>query len=418
MPAQHTALIVNADPTLAQVISAVLKVGGVQPIVTADGEKALVLARSLQPDLVLLEMDIENRSGIEVCATLKTDPETASLPVVFLTARKSDTDRQLGLAAGADAYLTIPFSPAYLVDFVTALIAGTTSDLLPRQAVSDSTDQLMLFAAEWRDLFQRERAERRSLEQAQKCLEELDRLKADFLSVVTHELLTPFASIGVTLQVVQHYAADASPELRQALDDLTSEIANLHRLINGVVKFAELVTKQRDPQPGYIAVSRLIPAAVQPAAVLALARDVDFRVFVPDDLPRVYVDPELLSEAVFQMAHNAVKFNVPGGKAQVRAFESQGWLVIQVSDTGIGLTPQQLELLGQPFEQNADALRRGREGLGVGWAFVCYVAEAHGGRTTVESPGPGKGSTFSLYLPAVAGWHAVVRTTPTDGKGG
>jgi signal transduction histidine kinase len=164
-----------------------------------------------------------------------------------------------------------------------------------------------------------------------------------------------------------------------------------------------LVSKRREPQPGYVSLSQVIPWAVQPAAMMAQSREIDLRVLVPPDIPKVYADPELLGEAVFQMTHNAIKFNVPKGEAGVRAFESGGWVVIEVADTGVGLTPERLELLGQPFEQDADALRRGQEGLGVGWAFVRYVAEVHGGWTRVESPGPDEGSTFSLGLPLVAG---------------
>jgi signal transduction histidine kinase len=136
---------------------------------------------------------------------------------------------------------------------------------------------------------------------------------------------------------------------------------------------------------------------------MAQARGVDFRAFVSPDLPRIHADPELLGEAVFQMAHNAVKFNEPGGYAHVQVAESQGGVAIEVVDSGAGLTPERLEMLGQPFEQDADAVRRGREGLGVGWAFVRYVAQVHGGQTHVESPGPGMGSTFRLILPFPAG---------------
>ena len=132
------------------------------------------------------------------------------------------------------------------------------------------------------------------------------------------------------------------------------------------------------------------------------------------DIARVYADPELLGEAIFQMAHNAVKFNVPGGQAHVRTLHSQGWVVIEVTDSGVGLTPERLELLGQPFEQAADTLRRGREGLGVGWAFVRYVAEVHGGWAKAESSGPDQGSTFSLALPQVAGWHELCSTDETN----
>jgi len=100
------------------------------------------------------------------------------------------------------------------------------------------------------------------------------------------------------------------------------------------------------------------------------------------------------------MAHNAVKFNKPGGRASIRAFSSNDHVVIEVTDTGVGLSKDRLEMLGHPFEQSADALRRGQEGLGIGWAFVCYVAEVHDGRTDVQSDGAGCGSTFTLALPA------------------
>ncbi len=241
--------------------------------------------------------------------------------------------------------------------------------------------------------------ERLAQEGSRQRLDEVDRLKASFLSVVTHELLTPFADIGLALQVLQQESVDASPELQAARDELATKIAGLHRLINGMVKFAELVSKRREPRLGYISLSQVIPWAIQPVAVMARARDIDFRAFVPPDLPRVHADPELLSEAVFQMAHNAVKFNLASGRAQVKVFETRGWIVVEVQDTGVGLTPELLQVLGQPFEQGADALRRGREGLGLGWTFACYVAEVHGGLAHVESPGPGQGSTFSMALP-------------------
>jgi two-component system CheB/CheR fusion protein len=114
----------------------------------------------------------------------------------------------------------------------------------------------------------------------------------------------------------------------------------------------------------------------------------------------VHADPELLGEAVFQMAHNAVKFNLSGGQAHLRAFESDGWVIIEVKDTGVGLTSERLALLNRPLGRSVDAVRHRGKGLGVGWSFARYIAEAHGGWTRVASPGPGEGSTFSLSVPA------------------
>ena len=402
---KRTVLIADDDEALAGAIAATLDLEGLHTVVTHDGEKALALARALQPDLILLDVMMPGRSGIEVCATLKTDPTTASVPVIFITAKSDETDRMVGIAAGADDYLTKPFSPTELIAIVNGALAGQPIE--PRARRSDLTDlpadQLVVFAQEWKELFERERMERQALEDAQRRLEEVDRLKAAFLSAVTHELLTPFASIGTGLQVLQRLSEDLPSDHQTAVDGLLAGIADLHRLVKGVVKFAELVSKSREPQPGYVSLSQVIPWAVQPAAVMAQSREVDLRVLVPPDTPKVYADPELLGEAVFQMAHNAVKFNVPQGEARIRALESEGWIVIEVADTGVGLTTERLELLGQPFEQDADALRRGQEGLGVGWAFVRYVAEVHGGWTRVESAGPDQGSAFSLGLPLVAG---------------
>ena len=407
---KQTVLIADDEQALAEAIAATLDLKGLHTVVTHDGEQALALARSLHPDLILLDVMMPGRSGIEVCATLKTDPTTASIPVIFITAKTEKTDRMVGIAAGADEYLTKPFSPTELIDLVHQVLAGRPIEpRLRRQDLSAMpADQLVVYARELRELFKREQLERQALEEAHKRLDELDRLKAVFLDTVTHELLTPFASIGLAMQVFQRQSGSLQPDQRRVLDDLVTEIAGLHRLISGVVKFAQLVNKRREPRPGYISLDQAIPVAVQPAAVLAQAREVDFRVFVPPDLSKIHADPELLGEAVFQMAHNAVKFNLPGGKAQVRVSQSDGWTTIKVSDTGVGLAPERLVLLGQPFEQSADALQRGREGLGIGWAFVRYVAEVHDGWTRVKSPGPGLGSTFLLALPDLSDKKIVV----------
>jgi len=405
----HTVLIADDEEALASAIAATLDLEGLQTVVTHDGEQALVLARALHPDVILLDIMMPGRSGIEVCATLKTDPSTATIPVIFITARANEADRMVGLAAGANEYLTKPFSPSQLIAVVNGILAGQPVEThTPRKDLSDlPTDQLVVFAQEWKELFERERKERRALEQANHRLGELDRLKAAFLGSVTHEMLTPFGSIGIAMQVLQRQSDDLPSDHQEALKDLATEVESLHRLVNGVVKFAELVNKRREPQPEYVSLDQVTPAAVQPVELMAQARELNFRVLMPPNIARVYADPELLGEAIFQMAHNAIKFNSPGGRVQVRAFESRGWVVLEVADTGVGLTPELLEVLGQPFEQAADTLRRGREGLGVGWAFVRYVAEVHGGWTSVESPGPDRGSTFSMGFPLIAGWHEV-----------
>lgn len=397
-------LIVDDDKPLAQAIAATLDLEGLETVLAHDGNQALELAHTLQPNLILLDVMLPGKSGFEVCATLKRQPATASIPIIILTAKSELSSRMTGITAGADEYLTKPFSPIQLIDLINEALAGRLAEPGPHwpDPSTISTDQWVIYARELTKLFKQERAARKELEQAIQRLDEVSQLQTEFLGVVTHELLTPFGAIGLAMQVLQQQSEGLGPDHRAALDNMATEIAGLHRMVNGVVKFAELMHKRREPELEYLALDQVISTAVQPVAVLAQARGVDFQCVIPPDLPRTFADSRLLGEAVFQMAHNAIKFNEPGGRAQVRAFESDGWITIEVKDTGVGLTPNRRVLLGQPFEQHADTLRRGREGLGVGWAFVGYVAQVHCGRTHVASPGPGQGSTFALTLPLVA----------------
>jgi len=399
---RRTVLVVDDDSELADAIAAMLDQGGLQTVIAGDGEQALALARALQPDLILLDVKLPDISGIEVCATLKTDPVTLPIPIIFITGKKEDADRMIGFAAGAAEYLVKPFSPTQLIDLIKDVLEEEPAELQAREPdLSDMpADQVVAYARELRDMFEREQTARRALQEERQRLEELDKLKMAFLSTVTHELLTPFGSIGLALQVLQRQAGTLRPEQRRALDNLMTEVADLHRMVTGVDKFATLMNKRPEPHPETVSLNRLIPWAVQPAAVLAQARDVDFRIFVPPYLPKVHADPELLGQAAFQMAHNAVKFNLPGGQAHLRAFESDGWVIIELKDTGVGLTSERLALLNRPLDRSLDATRHRGKGLGVGWSFARYIAEAHGGWTRVASPGPGEGSTFSLSVPA------------------
>jgi signal transduction histidine kinase len=401
---EQVVLIAENDRLQAQVIATTLDLKGLQVTVAHNGNQALDLARTLQPDLILLDVMLPLKSGFEVCAALKRDPATASIPIIVLTAQTDLSSRMAGISAGANEYLTKPFSPTQLIDLVKGVLAGQParpeSNWPNPSAVLD--DQWVIYARELRDLHERERAAQKMLDEAHDRLDGLHELQSGFLGTITHEMLTPFGAIGLAMQVLQQQSKVLPMEYQEAIEDIASEIAELYRMVNGVVKFAELMHKRREPELGYHELDQIIPVTIRPIATMAQARGISFRCVVPPDLPKVFADRDMLSEAIFQMVHNAIKFNKPGGKAQVRAFESDGWIVIEVTDTGIGLTPDRLVLLGQPFEQHADALRRGREGLGVGWAFVGYVAHVHYGRTHVESPGPDQGSTFTLSLPLVA----------------
>jgi two-component system phosphate regulon response regulator PhoB len=115
-------MLVEDDANLVELVRYNLDKEGFDVVSTPDGEEALVLAEEERPDVVVLDWMIANLSGIEVCRRLRRAPETASLPIIMLTARAEEGDRVRGLETGADDYVTKPFSPRELVARVRALL--------------------------------------------------------------------------------------------------------------------------------------------------------------------------------------------------------------------------------------------------------------------------------------------------------
>ena len=122
--AARTVLIVDDDAAVRMVLQLAFERTAYVVSAAEDGESALALVREARPDLILLDVGMPGIDGLEVCRRLKADPATRDVKVVLLTARVQDRDRELGLAAGADGYLTKPFSPRAVIAYVDEALAG------------------------------------------------------------------------------------------------------------------------------------------------------------------------------------------------------------------------------------------------------------------------------------------------------
>ena len=116
-------LIVDDEPNIVISLEFLMKKEGFAVAVANDGDEALALVASFNPDLLLLDVMMPKKSGFEVCEALRADPERAGLKIVMLTAKGRDTEMAKGLAIGADAYVTKPFSTKELVDKVKEMLA-------------------------------------------------------------------------------------------------------------------------------------------------------------------------------------------------------------------------------------------------------------------------------------------------------
>ena len=238
-----------------------------------------------------------------------------------------------------------------------------------------------------------------ALHEANRQLQELDRLKSSFIGVITHELRTPFANIGFCLELLErHGRAHLPPELHEQLDQLNAGIHAAKTMIDNLVTFSTFLSKRGQLHLTQLDFGQVIQDSLPPLRTLAEAQQVTLHAELPARLPPLRGDCERLADAIYHLVHNAIKFTAAGGEVWVRCQATADALRFEVQDTGVGIPADKLPALWEDFMQMADPLRRGVEGLGLGLALVKYVANAHGGDVRAASE-PGVGSTFGFDLP-------------------
>ncbi len=237
------------------------------------------------------------------------------------------------------------------------------------------------------------------LGRASRQLQEMDKLKSAFIGVITHELRSPFANIAFSLQLLERYGQEhLPPEQREQLEQLATGIHSARTMVDNLVTFAALLSKQGELHLGWLNFGQMVQDALVPLKPLAENNCVVLHIAAPDNLPSLYGDRERLSDAVYHLVHNAIKFNRPQGEVWVRSWATGDVIHFEVKDTGSGVPPDKLAKLWEGFTQMADPLRRGVEGLGLGLALVKYVVSAHSGEVWANSQ-EDVGSTFGFQVP-------------------
>jgi PAS domain S-box-containing protein len=229
---------------------------------------------------------------------------------------------------------------------------------------------------------------------------EVDRMKNEFVTVVSHELRSPFAALDSSLQVIQKYGLEhLLPEQRDQVQQLAEGLKHAETMINNLVTFASFLSKQGQLWMSQVDVGQLARETAQMLDPMAQARGVRLSFQIGELVPPVYGDRDRLAEAIYHLAHNAIRFNRQDGVVKLTCRSESDSVILEVADTGLGIAPDKLPEIWRDFAQLADPLRRGMEGLGLGLPLVRYVIKAHGGHVWARSV-PGRGSLFGFSLPA------------------
>jgi signal transduction histidine kinase len=332
-----------------------------------NGARALAACEDGGVDVVLLDVMMPGMSGFEVCRTLKARGREDFLPVLLLTALSEQDDRNVGLEAGADDFLSKP---------------------VDRQ-------ELLLRVRHFLEL----RAERQLVARQYEALRELAALKDDLVTLMVHDLRNPLTGVLGLLQILEMDESDpvrhgdvvtarqGAEKLRETLDDMLQ----VRQLEEGRLEL------ERRTEP----LGALVEAALASLEGAARLRKLTLVPRVDPSL-RAHADGRLVRRAIENLVSNAIKFSPLGQEIGVAALAAPEGVEIRISDRGGGVPPASRDHLFEKFGGVHARRAADRRGYGLGLYFVRLVAEAHGGRVAVADR-EGGGTVMSLLLPGGSG---------------
>jgi signal transduction histidine kinase len=285
---------------------------------------------------------------------------------------------------------------------VAALTAGTRTERRLEPEEVEAIELLAAQAGRALENAQRFGDERRTVER----LAELDRMKRDFLSMVSHEIRTPLTAIeGLGLTLEDSWDALGEGERRELLARMNANSATLHGIITSLLDFSQLEAGSLKAKIERVDLHDLLLAVA--GRLETLLSDHEFSLHADRGL-EVMGDPFLLDRVVENLVSNAAKHTPEGTRIEVAARADTTVAEISVTDSGPGMSQDDLEHIGQKFYRGGDPNARPTKGIGLGLALVREILELHGTSLAVEST-IGEGSRFAFRLPVAIALDRVGR---------
>lgn len=238
------------------------------------------------------------------------------------------------------------------------------------------------------------------LQNALNRLTELTSLKNDFISNISHELLTPLAHMVGYIDLMGDLSLGPLTEHQEkAVAVLKRAYKRLHSLINNLIQFTLIYQGDFSIEPIGVNLADIVEKSIARTIDSALHKQVSVKSLIPDNLPYVFADDEKLGWVFDSLIDNGIKFNNEGGEVTISAVAAgDDMLEVSISDTGIGISDDRISELFQPFHQLDTSTTRKYGGTGIGLALAYKLLRAHGSTLEVESK-IGHGTCFDFKLP-------------------
>ena len=368
MPENIKFLLVDDLEANLIALEGLLRRDGLELLRAKSGAEALELLLLHDIALAILDVQMPGMDGFELAELMRGTERTRRVPIIFVTAGAVDQSRRFrGYEAGAVDFIFKPIEP-HILQSKTGVFYELACQRVALQ---------------------------RSVEEAQAA----SRAKDDFLAALSHELRTPLAPVLLSAGAL---ATDPSlpPEARQQMVMIQRNIELEARLIDDLLDLTRISRGKLPYNPELTDAHALLLYTEEIVrSELTGARQLQLSLDAADY--HVMADPARLQQVFWNLMKNAVKFSEPDGHVRLRSFNRNGSLVVEVQDDGIGIAPEAIGRIFDPFDQGELGHRHRFGGLGLGLSISKAVIDLHGGKLKVTSPGIGGGATFSVALQTV-----------------
>lgn len=355
---RHVVLVVDDEAIIRDLCAKVLK--DCQLLEASSGEEALRVLEKHQCDVILTDVMMPNMSGIDLLKKVKE--QEPNRPVVVMTGYADKEVILKALKADADDFISKP---------INLLQLRTTIDKV---------------------------LEKKALREELINLKRMDRLKNEFLGLVSHKLKTPTTAISLFIQNLVHGIGDPQdPAFQKTLRMILDESTYLDSLIQDLLAFSKVILREGPPQLSSVDPIKLCRQVATEIQERAAAKNIFVKLQMPESCTTVRTDQEQLAFALYALLDNAIKFSADGSQVTLKVDEGEDRIRLLVCDSGAGIAPEEMPRIFEKFYQ-IDPARTGQvRGFGLGLFYARSFVQNLGGNLVLESE-PGKGTTAIITL--------------------
>ncbi len=388
-PKQHTILVVDDEPFILEMLEDYLKEQ--YTVLTAStAEEALqILHDHPEIDIIISDQRMPGMSGIEFLKkSLETHPNAER---IIITAY---ADLESVLEGLNEARISYYFpKPIDLYQIKLAI-----QQLVEKIDLWQSNVELIEQLKEQNRLIEQKISERtKELQLALQKLREHQLLQQRFFNIAVHDLKNPLSTLRILCTEIGKLVDNA--EVQQLLAMAQDPLNTMEELVQDILTVTRLQAEQDVLELQPVNLAELLQASVYEFAPQAEKKNIQLILDLPEDLPPIEGDYRRLKQVFDNLISNGIKYTPPGGTVTITASANQQAVTVAVRDTGVGMTPEDLEKVFGEFQTLSAKPTGGESSTGLGLFIVHKIVTLHHGRITAASEGPGKGSTFTVTLP-------------------